>query len=163
MVHLWYIFDFWKNKSASEVSLRPICRDSAGIQTRNLLIRSQMLYSVKLRNRTLSQTNKENWFSLYSFELTAKRNLFIFDVDSKESSKRKLTLSWRGEEDEVNLSLRDEVNLSFRKAEDEVNLSLKAVQRYAFISTIAHKAPSFFARNNVFISAEHHSKPQMPD
>lgn len=82
----------------------------------------------------------------------AKRNLFIFDVDSKESSKRKLTLSWRGEEDEVNLSLRD-----------EVNLSLKAVQRYAFISTIAHKAPSFFTRNNVFISAEHHSKPQMPD
>ena len=27
--------------------------DSAGIQTRNLLIRSQMLYSVKLRNQTL--------------------------------------------------------------------------------------------------------------
>ena len=49
----------------------------------------------------------------------AKRNLFIFDVDSKESSKRKLTLSWRGEE-------------------DEVNLSLKAVQRYHIISTIAH-------------------------
>ena len=27
--------------------------DSAEIQTRNLLIRSQMLYSVKLRNQTL--------------------------------------------------------------------------------------------------------------
>ena len=109
-------------------------RDSAGIQTRNLLIRSQMLYSVKLRNRTLSQTNKENWFSMYSFELTTKRNLFIFDVDSKESSKRKLTLSWRGEVNEVNqpnaLSWRGEVNevnqpnaLSWRGEEDEVNLS----------------------------------------
>ena len=31
-------------------SLRHNLRDSAGIQTRNLLIRSQMLYSVKLRN-----------------------------------------------------------------------------------------------------------------
>ena len=29
------------------------CRDSAGIQTRNLLIRSQMLYSVELRSRAL--------------------------------------------------------------------------------------------------------------
>ena len=112
-------------------------RDSAGIQTRNLLIRSQMLYSVKLRNRTLSQTNKENWFSMYSFELTTKRNLFIFDVDSKESSKRKLTLSWRGEVNEVNqpnaLSWRgeeDEVNLSFLESEeDEVNQTMLRLKR----------------------------------
>ena len=49
----------WKNWTAPQVSVEPFSGDSAGIQTRNLLIRSQMLYSVKLRNRTLSQTNKE--------------------------------------------------------------------------------------------------------
>ena len=48
-----------KNQTAPQVFVEPFSGDSAGIQTRNLLIRSQMLYSVKLRNRTLSQTNKE--------------------------------------------------------------------------------------------------------
>ena len=98
-------FPIRRNAKQNRHHLMPVLLcDSAGIQTRNLLIRSQMLYSVKLRNRTLSQTNKENLFSLHSFELTGKRNSFIFHVDSKESSKRKLTLSWRGEVNEVNLA-----------------------------------------------------------
>ncbi len=118
----WYLLLKCKNQTAPQVFVEPFSGDSAGIQTRNLLIRSQMLYSVKLRNRTLSQTNKENWFSMYSFELTTKRNLFIFDVDSKESSKRKLTLSWRGEEDEVNLSF-------LESEEDEVNRTLLRLKR----------------------------------
>ena len=52
--------------------------DSAEIQTRNLLIRSQMLYSVKLRNRTLSQANKENRFFFVFFRIDGKKELVHF-------------------------------------------------------------------------------------
>ena len=40
------------------------CRDSAGIQTRNLLIRSQMLYSVELRSHT-SQKRVQRYAFLF--------------------------------------------------------------------------------------------------
>ena len=40
-------------RSASKFDALLLCSDSAGIQTRNLLIRSQMLYSVELRSRAL--------------------------------------------------------------------------------------------------------------
>ena len=66
---------------------------------------------------------------MYYFEGTGKRNSFIFHVNSKESSKRQLTLSWRGEVNEVNrLTLwRGEVNevnrLTLWRGEvNEVNL-----------------------------------------
>ena len=55
MLSVWVCCDNLKNygyKKGSDYSL-PLC-DSGGIQTHNLLIRSQMLYSVELRNRRLA-------------------------------------------------------------------------------------------------------------
>ncbi len=49
-----YIPDGEQNKTSIETDACSCFRDPAGIQTRNLLIRSQMLYSVKLRNRRAS-------------------------------------------------------------------------------------------------------------
>ena len=43
-----------QNKTSIETDACSCFRDPAGIQTRNLLIRSQMLYSVKLRNQRAS-------------------------------------------------------------------------------------------------------------
>ena len=134
-------------KSASEVSLRPICRDSAGIQTRNLLIRSQMLYSVKLRNRTLSQTNKEKLrFSL-------------------------ILLNWRqkGTSSFLTLIQKNQVSASLlcrgvvRKTKSTNPRFLKSGAKIHFNFYNRTLLDLFFTRNNVFISAEPHPKPQMPD
>ena len=54
MVPWWYLLLKRKNQTAPQVSVEPFSGDSAGIQTRNLLIRSQMLYSVKLRNQAIA-------------------------------------------------------------------------------------------------------------
>ena len=44
-----------KEKRAASLRMRPVaCCDSDGIQTRNLLIRSQMLYSVELRSQAFA-------------------------------------------------------------------------------------------------------------
>ncbi len=47
---------FFKNNTKKRMNQNfdtPSSCDSAGIQTRNLLIRSQMLYSVELRSQTV--------------------------------------------------------------------------------------------------------------
>ena len=56
--------------------------DSAGIQTRNLLIRSQMLYSVKLRNQTLLLLKrcKDTTFFVQSKNKTLFFSLFCYFV-----------------------------------------------------------------------------------
>ena len=69
MLSVWVCCDNLKNyrykKKGSDYSL-PLC-DSGGIQTHNLLIRSQMLYSVELRNQSVfflhfQEPNLRLWF-----------------------------------------------------------------------------------------------------
>ena len=91
-----------KKATASEGYLRRFSGDSVGIRTQDPQLRRLLLYPAELRNRALSQTNKENTvFFVFNWN-NVKRNSFIFHVIPIESSKRKLTLSWRGEVNEVN-------------------------------------------------------------
>ena len=67
----------------------PVLSDSGGIQTHNLLIRSQMLYSVELRNlrsfiagakvRTFSETTK--YFADYFVDICVFSLLDIIFID----------------------------------------------------------------------------------
>ena len=47
-----------KNTNVATLARRDIC-DSGGIQTHNLLIRSQMLYSVELRSQLKNQNHEK--------------------------------------------------------------------------------------------------------
>ena len=78
----WYLLLKCKNQTAPQVFVEPFSGDSAGIQTRNLLIRSQMLYSVKLRNQTLLLLKrcKDTTFFVQSKNKTLFFSLFCYFV-----------------------------------------------------------------------------------
>ena len=78
----WYLLLKLKKSTASDAYLRRFSGDSAGIQTRNLLIRSQMLYSVKLRNQTLLLLKrcKDTTFFVQSKNKTLFFSLFCYFV-----------------------------------------------------------------------------------
>ena len=80
-------------KKGSDYSL-PLC-DSGGIQTHNLLIRSQMLYSVELRNRQLALISEMRCKGTHFLRNHQNFSLFFLNKRRKKSFSSLKTDSFR--------------------------------------------------------------------
>ena len=68
-----------RKKEVHNIELLFYC-DFAGIQTRNLLIRSQMLYSVELRSHPLKACNKSDFAGIQTRNLLI-RSQMLYSVE----------------------------------------------------------------------------------